>query len=78
METEDNTSAKRQKLVAGMPILHETDVDVNTDAHKLVVLVAVPDDQGKWTQRVIDWDKKYYGAKSGTLLDTHRTCMRDG
>ena len=69
---EDGTSAKRQKLMAGMPILHETDVDVNMDAHRLVVLAAMPDDQGKWTQRVIDWDKKYYGAKSGTLLDTQK------
>ena len=67
-----DTSAKRQKLMAGVPILHETDVDVNMDAHKLVVLAAMPDDQGKWTQRVIDWDKKYYGAKSGTLLDTQK------
>ena len=65
VEVEDNTSAKRQKLMVGMPILHETDVDVNTDTHKLVVLAAMPDDQGKWIQRVIDWDKKYYGAKSG-------------
>ena len=72
LEAEDDTSAKRQKLMAGMPILHETDVDVNMDAHKLVVLAAMPDDQGKWTQRVIDWDKKYYGAKSGTLLDTQK------
>ena len=56
-----------------MPILHETDdVDVNVDAHKLVVLAAIPDDQGQWTQRVIDWDKKYYGAKSGTLLNTQK------
>ena len=69
---EDDTSAKRQRLVAGMPILHETDVDVNMDAHKLVVLAAMPDDQGQWTQRVIDWDKKYYGAKSGNLLDTQK------
>ena len=72
MEAEDGTSAKRQKLMAGMPILHETNVDANTDAHKLVVLATMPDDQGKWTQRVIDGDKKYYGAKSGTLLDTHK------
>ena len=72
MEAQDNTSAKRQKLMAGMPILHETDVDVNMDAHKLVVVAAMPDDQGKWTKRVIDWDKKYYGAKSGTLLDTQK------
>ena len=34
MEAEDGTSAKRQKLMAGMPILHETDVDVNMDAHE--------------------------------------------
>ena len=72
LETEDDGSAKRQRLMAGMPILHETDVDVNVDAHKMVVLAAMPDDQGQWTQRVIDWDKKYYGAKSGTLLDTQK------
>ena len=59
LEAQDDTSAKRQRLMAGMPILHETDVDVNMDAHKLVALAAMPDDQGKWTQRVIDWDKKY-------------------
>ena len=38
----------------------------------MVVLAAMPDGQGKWTQRVIDWDKKYYGAKSGTLLDAQK------
>ena len=58
LETEDYASAKRQRLMAGMPILHETDVDVNVDANKLVVVAAMPDDQGQWTQRVIDWDKK--------------------
>ena len=42
LEAEDHTSAKRLRLMAGMPILHETDVDVNTDAHKLVVLAATP------------------------------------
>ena len=36
LETEDDRSAKRQRLMAGMPILHETDVDVNVDAHKMV------------------------------------------
>ena len=63
---------KRQGLVAGVPVLRGAGVYVNTDAHKLVVLVAMPDDQGKWTQRVIDWDKKYDGAKIGTLLDTQK------
>ena len=33
---------KRQKLMAGMPILRETDVDVNMDAHKLDVMAAMP------------------------------------
>ena len=47
-------------------------LDVNVDAHKLVVLAAMPDDQEQWTQRVIDWDKKYYGAKTGTLLDSQK------
>ena len=47
LEAEDDTSAKRLKLMAGMPILHETDVGVNMDAHKLVVMAAMPDDQGK-------------------------------
>ena len=47
LEAEDDTSAKRQRLMAGMPILHETDVDINMDTHKLVVLAAMPDDQGQ-------------------------------
>ena len=72
LDAEDDTSAKRQKLMAGMPILHDTDVDGNMDAHKLVVLAAMPDDRGQWTQRVIDWDKKYYRATSGNLLDTQK------
>ena len=72
LEAEDDGSAKRQRLMAGMPILHETDMDVNVDAHKMVVLLAAMlDDQGQWTQRVVDWDKKY-GVKSGTLLDTQK------
>ena len=41
-------------------------------AQKRQRLMAMPDDQGQWTQRVIDWDTKYYGAKSGTLLDTQK------
>ena len=72
LETEDDGSAKRQRVMAGMPILHETDVDVNVDAHEMVVVAAMPDDRGQWTQRVIDWDNKYHGAKSGNLLDTQK------
>ena len=55
-----------------MLILHETDVDVCVDGHKMVVLAAMPHDQGQWTQRVIYWDKEYYGAKSGTLVDSQK------
>ena len=47
LEAEDDTSEKRKRLMAGMPMLHETDVDVNMDAHKLVVLASMPDDQGQ-------------------------------
>ena len=64
--------------MAGMPILRETDVDVNVDAHKSVVLAAMPGDQGQWTQRGSDWDKKNYGAKSGTLLNTQKVYVRVG
>ena len=42
------------------------------DAYKNIVLAAMPDDREQWTQQVVDWDKKYYGAKSGTLLDTQK------
>ena len=45
---EDGASAKRQRLMAGMPILHETDVDVTVDAYKMVVLAATPDDHEQW------------------------------
>ena len=62
LEAEDDARSKRQKVLAGMPILHQTDVHVNVDAHKLFVLSAMPDDQGQWTQRVSDWDKKHCGA----------------
>ena len=72
LETQDDASAKRQRLMAGMPILHETDVDVNVDAHKMVVLAAMPDDQEQWAQWVIDWEKKHYGAKSRKVLDTQK------
>ena len=64
-------SAKRQKVLAGMPILHESDVDVNVDAHK-------PDDREQWTQRAVDWDKKCCGAKRVESCLTHRRCMRVG
>ena len=59
---------------AGMPKLHDSDEAVIVDAYKNIVLAAMPDDRGQWTQRVIVWGKKYYGAKSGTLLETQKVC----
>ena len=46
----------------------------NVDAHKIVVLAAMPDDHEQWTRRVIDWDKKKkdYGAKRRTLFHTQK------
>ena len=73
LEAQDHSSAKRQKVLqAGLPTLHESDVDVDVDACKTIVLAAMPDDREQWTRRVVDWDKKYCGAKSGNLLDTQK------
>ena len=38
----------------------------------IIVLAEMLDDREQWAQQVVDWDKKYYGAKSGTLLDTQK------
>ena len=74
LEAEDQSSAKRQihAMLAGIPTLHESDEEVNVDAYKNIVLAGMPDDREQWTQQVIDWGKKYYGAKSGTLLETQK------
>ena len=56
LEAEDDTSAKRWRLMAGLPTLHQTDENFNVDVHKMVVVAAMPDDKVEWTQRVIDWD----------------------
>ena len=60
-EAESDVSTKHQKLMAGMPIMHETDVDVNVDACKMVVLATMPDEQEQWTQQVINWSKALRG-----------------
>ena len=55
-----------------MPTLHESDEEVNVDTYKNIVLAAMRDDREQWTQQVTDWGKKYYGAGSGTLLETQK------
>ena len=42
----------------------------NMDASKNTVLAAMPDDRE--THQVVDWEKEFYGAKRGTLLDTQK------
>ena len=44
--------------MAGMPILHETDVDGNMDAHKLVVMAA----NGATSGNLLDTQKMYEGT----------------
>ena len=56
LEAEYDTSAKRQRWMAGMTTLHQTDENFNVDAHKMVVVAAMPDDKVEWTQWVIDRD----------------------
>ena len=60
LEAEDDTSAKRQRST--------------WTRTSWSFCRRCPDDQGQWTQRVIDWDKKYHGAKSGNLLDPQEVC----
>ena len=45
LEAEDQSSAKRQRVLAGMPTLHESDEEVTVDAYKNIVLAAMPDDR---------------------------------
>ena len=50
------------------------------DAHKIIVLAAMVDDREQWSQQVVEWDKKCYGTKSGSLLDTqkvHESLLRE-
>ena len=75
LEIDNDAVAKRQKLMAWLPIFHEADVNVNRDAHEMVVLAVMPDDQGQWTQWVIDWS----GSTTEPRVEfssTHRKCMR--
>ena len=72
LETEDGGSAKRQRLMASMPILHESDVDVNVDAFKTIVSAAMPDNRGSLTGT-----RSTMELRAETCL-THRRCMRVG
>ena len=55
---------KTSEINGRYAILHQTDENFNVDAHKMVVVAAMPDGKGEWTQRVIDW--------GGNLVDTQK------
>ena len=70
LEVEDDT-----RLIEGMPILHETDVDVNVDAHKLSC----------WRRCLTIKDSGLSGSSTGTrntaeprvgTCSIHRRCMK--
>ena len=65
METEDQFNIECHILLAGIFDRHGTIVDMDTCG--AIVLTIDPEDRNGWTQQVMDWHKKYCGAKSGHL-----------
>ena len=78
LETEDDGRAKRQRLMAGIPILRETDVDVNVDAHKLVVLAAMPATIKDSGLSVSSTGTRSIAEPRVEPCLAHRKCMRVG
>ena len=75
LEAEHDIGAKRQRLMAGVPTLHQTDENFNVDAHKMVVVETMPDDKGNGLS----------GSSTGTrnttelrveTCSTHRKCTK--
>ena len=64
-EIEDQSNAKRQRVLASRPDQHGT--DVNADVCKTIVLAAGPEDRDGWTQQVVDRSKRRSGDESGHL-----------
>ena len=64
-ETEDQSNAKRQRVLASRPDRHGA--DVNADTCRTIALAADPEDRDEWSRQVADWNKKCSGAKSGHL-----------
>ena len=69
LEAEDDASAERQKICQSCTNLKWSSMWMHT---RWSSWRRRPTTVSKWTQRVIDWDKKYYGAKSGNLLHTQK------
>ena len=62
LETEDQFNTECHKVLAGMFDRHETIADMDTCG--AIVLTTDPEDCHKWTQQVVDRNKKCCGAKS--------------
>ena len=71
LEAEDDASAKRKRLMAGMPILHETDLEVSVDAHRMVV-IRNSGPSGRLTRTRDSSEPRVEPCL------THRRCMRVG
>ena len=63
-EPRTTTARKRQRIVAGMPTLHEHELEVVEKIPKELYLAAVPTTAGDWQQEIVDWNREYYGTKS--------------
>ncbi|CAK0820598.1 unnamed protein product, partial [Prorocentrum cordatum] len=62
---------KRQKILAGLPTLHDQEPQAEEMLETLPLLAALPDD-AEWQEQLLDWERDYYGTKSGKLLNKQK------
>ena len=77
VETEDQFNTECHKVLSGMFDQHETIADM--DMCGPIVLTTYPEDCHKWTQQVVDRNKKCCGAKSehfGHLFESQMVSER--
>ena len=77
VETEDQSNIECQKVLASRSDWHETIADMDTCG--AFVLTTDPEDCHKWTQQVVDRNKKCCGAKSehfGHLFESQKVSER--
>ena len=63
VETEDQSNTECQKVLASRSDRHGTIADMDTC--RAIVPTTGHEDRDGWTQQVVDWKKKFRGAKSG-------------
>eukprot|EP00959_Pyramimonas_sp_CCMP1952_P065371 1364614-Pyramimonas_sp.AAC.1 len=62
---------KRQKILAGLPTLHDQEPEAEEMLETLPLLAALPED-AEWQEQLLDWERDYYGTKSGKLLNKQK------